>query len=86
MQLLTTSLFIGGLCALAEATNHSLQTQVSTITSTTSASSSELESIKTRVADVEREKRDLLSVVSRMKEDAASQDGMSLLHAEQDKS
>ncbi|KZV68448.1 hypothetical protein PENSPDRAFT_735917 [Peniophora sp. CONT] len=57
-----------------KATNHSLQTQVSTITTTTSASSSELEGLKARVADVEREKRDLLAVVSRMKEDAASQD------------
>ena len=65
-------------CACVETTNHSLQTQVSTITSTTSASSSELEGLKTRVADVEREKRDLLAVVSRMKEDAASQDGKSL--------
>ena len=39
-------------------------------------SSTELDSFKHKVEDIEREKRDLLGVVSRLKEDSAQRDGV----------
>lgn len=52
-----------------------LQTQLSSASSSHNASSVELDNLKTRVEDVEREKRDLVSIVSRLKEDCAQRDG-----------
>ncbi|KAI9435095.1 hypothetical protein H4582DRAFT_2080017 [Lactarius indigo] len=54
-----------------------LESQISTMNSSQSVSSTELDSFKHRVEDTEREKRDLLSVVSRLKEDSAQRDGSS---------
>lgn len=42
-----------------------------------SSSSTEIDSLKHRVEDTEREKRDLVGVVSRLKEDAAQREGES---------
>ena len=52
-----------------------LESQISTLNSSHSVSSTELDSFKHRVEDTEREKRDLLGVVSRLKEDSAQRDG-----------
>ena len=52
-----------------------LQTQLSSASSSHTASSAELGNLKTRVEDVEREKRDLVSIVSRLKEDCVQMDG-----------
>ena len=57
------------------ATRVALQTQLSSTSSTHNASSVELGNLKTRIEDVEREKRDLVSIVSRLKEDCAQRDG-----------
>ena len=58
-----------------------LQTQLSSASSSHSASSVELDNLKTRVEEVEREKRDLVSIVSRLKEDCAQRDGTKMLFA-----
>ena len=52
-----------------------LQTQLSSASSSHNTSSVELGNLKTRIEDVEREKRDLVSIVSRLKEDCAQRDG-----------
>ncbi len=56
-----------------------LQTQISRLSSTSSASSTELDDLKHRLQDSEREKRDLMGVVSRLKQDEAQRDGASPL-------
>lgn len=53
-----------------------LQTQLSSASSSHSASSAELGNLKTRIEDVEREKRDLVGIVGRLKEDCTQRDGM----------
>jgi nucleoprotein TPR len=55
-----------------------LESQISTLSSSKSISSTELDSFRHRVDDIEREKRDLLGVVSRLKEDSAQRDGVFL--------
>ena len=55
-----------------------LESQISTLSSSQSISSTELDSFRHRVDDIEREKRDLLGVVSRLKEDSAQRDGVFL--------
>lgn len=52
-----------------------LQTQLSSSSNSHNASSVELGNLKTRIEDVEREKRDLVGIVSRMREDCAQRDG-----------
>jgi len=37
-----------------------------------------MDNLKTRIEDVEREKRDLVSIVSRLKEDCVQRDGTKL--------
>ncbi|KAH9974884.1 hypothetical protein BGW80DRAFT_1444514 [Lactifluus volemus] len=51
-----------------------LESQLSTLNSSQSISSTELDSFRHKVEDTEREKRDLLGVVSRLKEDGAQRD------------
>ncbi|KAH9992148.1 hypothetical protein BJV77DRAFT_1067895 [Russula vinacea] len=51
-----------------------LETQITSLSSSQSFSSTEIDSFKHRVEDIEREKRDLLGVVSRLKEDSAQRD------------
>ena len=55
-----------------------LESQISTLNSSQSVSSTELGSFRHRVDDIEREKRDLLGVVSRLKEDSSQRDGVFL--------
>ena len=62
------------LCCLASSKSN-LESQLSTMSSSQSVSSTELDSFRHRVDDIEREKRDLLGVVSRLKEDSAQRDG-----------
>jgi hypothetical protein len=57
-----------------------LESQISTLSSSQSISSTELDSFRHRVDDIEREKRDLLGVVSRLKEDSAQRDGVFLFY------
>ena len=57
--------------------NAALREQLKALTSSQSVSSSELESLKTRVEDTEREKRDLVNVISRLKQEGTQQEGMS---------
>ena len=52
-----------------------MQAQVTSLTDSKSASSSEVDALKHRVEDTEREKRDLVGVVSRLKQEGAQQDG-----------
>lgn len=48
----------------------SVEAQLSQVSSAHVSSSQELESLRRRVDEVEREKRDLLGVISRLKDDA----------------
>ncbi|KAG9227404.1 Protein mlp1 [Pleurotus ostreatus] len=54
--------------------NAALREQLKTLTSSQSVSSSELESLKSRVEDTEREKRDLVNVISRLKQEGTQQE------------
>lgn len=49
------------------------------VTTSQTSSSSEVELLKNRINDTEREKRDLVGVVDRLKEDSAMRDGTLLL-------
>ncbi|KAI0953616.1 hypothetical protein AcW1_007790 [Taiwanofungus camphoratus] len=51
-----------------------LQAQITTLSTTQSASSTEVDTLKHRVEDTEREKRDLITVVSRLKEDGVQRE------------
>ncbi|KAG6891509.1 hypothetical protein C0992_005042 [Termitomyces sp. T32_za158] len=51
-----------------------LQTQIQDLLSSQNASSSEVEVLKRRVEDTEREKRDLVAVITRLKQDGIQQD------------
>ncbi|EPQ51089.1 hypothetical protein GLOTRDRAFT_66309 [Gloeophyllum trabeum ATCC 11539] len=55
-------------------TNKELQRQIATLSNSQSSSSTEVLSLRQRVEDVEREKRDLVLVVSRLKEDGAQRE------------
>lgn len=52
-----------------------LQAQLTAISSTQTTSSAEVDALKHRVEDTEREKRDLIGIVSRLKEDATQREG-----------
>ena len=56
-----------------------LQTQLSSASNSHNASSVELGNLKTRIGDVEREKRDLIGVINRLKEDSVQRDGTKYL-------
>ncbi|KAG2753160.1 hypothetical protein P692DRAFT_20797402 [Suillus brevipes Sb2] len=51
-----------------------LEAQISNLSTSQSSSSTELDQLKHRVEDAEREKRDLMGVVNRLKEDATQRD------------
>ncbi|KAG6853933.1 hypothetical protein C0991_012425 [Blastosporella zonata] len=57
------------------ASQTSLQMQLQNISNSQSASSSEVDTLKRRVEDTEREKRDLVGVISRLKQDSAQREG-----------
>lgn len=52
-----------------------LQTQINSLSTSQSSSSTELDTLRHRVEDTEREKRDLVGVVSRLKEDSSQREG-----------
>lgn len=52
-----------------------LQAQITTLKDSQSSSSSEVDALKHRVEDTEREKRDLVGVISRLKQEGAQQEG-----------
>lgn len=54
-----------------------LQARLTAISSTQTTSSAEVDALKHRVEDTEREKRDLIGIVSRLKEDATQREGTS---------
>ncbi|KAI0338862.1 hypothetical protein BDW22DRAFT_1362157 [Trametopsis cervina] len=56
------------------ASRNELQAQLVSITTSRSATSTEAELLKQRVDDTEREKRDLIGVISRLKEDATQRE------------
>lgn len=58
------------------ASRNSLQVELTSLTTSRSATSSEAELLKQRVDDTEREKRDLVTVISRLKEDATQREGL----------
>lgn len=53
-----------------------LQTQLATLSTSQSSSSTEVENLKRRVDDTEREKRELVGVISRLKDESSQRDGM----------
>ena len=52
-----------------------LQAQITALSTSQSSSSTEVDTLKHRVEDTEREKRDLVGVVSRLKEDSSQREG-----------
>ncbi|OAX41397.1 hypothetical protein K503DRAFT_502353 [Rhizopogon vinicolor AM-OR11-026] len=56
------------------ASNRNLEAQLANLSTSQSTSSTELDQLKHRVEDSEREKRDLIGVVNRLKEDATQRD------------
>ena len=57
-----------------------LQAQLSTLSTSQTSSSAEVETLKQRVQDTEREKRDLIGIVSRLKEDSTQREGVLANH------
>ena len=51
-----------------------LQAQLNAVSSTQTSSSAEVQTLKQRIEETEREKRDLMGVVSRLQDDAAQRD------------
>jgi len=64
------------LLGLVEAKN-SLQVQITELSTSKSSSSEEVENLKHRVDDTEREKRDLVGVISRLKQETSQREGES---------
>ncbi len=58
-----------------------LQTQLTTLSSSQSSMSSEVETLRRRVDDTEREKRDLVGVISRLKDEGTQRDGQNNNHS-----
>jgi hypothetical protein len=52
-----------------------LQAQISNLSTSQSSSSTEVDNLKHRVEDTEREKRDLVGVISRLKQDNSQREG-----------
>lgn len=65
----------GALTPCEAASQTSLQTQIQDLLNSQNTSSSEVEALKRRVEDTDREKRDLVAVVSRLKQDGMQKDG-----------
>ena len=56
---------------------NSLQVQITELSTSKSSSSEEVENLKHRVDDTEREKRDLVGVISRLKQETSQREGES---------
>lgn len=52
-----------------------LQEQLTTLSTSQSSASNEVENLKRRVEDTEREKRELIGVISRLKDEGTQRDG-----------
>jgi nucleoprotein TPR len=65
--------------SLSAASEASLQVEVTRLASQNTTSSAELDGSKRQIEDVEREKRDLLGVISRLKQENTERDGLSRL-------
>ena len=61
-------------CTRSAADRAKLQAQLDALSNTQTSSSVEVQQLKQRVEETEREKRDLMGVVSRLQEDAAQRD------------
>lgn len=59
----------------------SFKTEITSLSNSQSSSSSEVEALKHRVEDTEREKRDLVGVISRLKQESSQRDGKSQSHS-----
>lgn len=57
------------------ASQNELQTRITGLASSQTSSSREAEELKHRLEDAEREKRDLINVISRLKQDGSERDG-----------
>jgi nucleoprotein TPR len=66
--------FIGGF-PITVSSQAALQAQISTLSTSQSSSSTEVDNLKRRVEDTEREKRDLVGVISRLKQDSSQREG-----------
>ena len=62
------------------ASQATLQSQISTLNSSQSTRSSELDTLRGRIEETEREKRDLVIVVDRLKSDGVQAEGMVAYH------
>ena len=58
-----------------EAAKGRLQEQLTTLSTSQSSASNEVEILKRRVEDSEREKRELIGVISRLKDESTQHDG-----------
>lgn len=56
-------------------TKGKLQEQLTTLSTSQASASTEAETLKRRVEDTEREKRELIGVISRLKEEGTQRDG-----------
>jgi len=52
-----------------------LQEQLTTLSTSQASASTEAETLKRRVEDTDREKRELIGVISRLKEEGTQRDG-----------
>jgi len=57
-------------------TKNTLQSQIATLSSSQSTSSTEVETLRRRADDTDREKRELVGVISRLKDESSQRDGM----------
>lgn len=60
-----------------QASHNALQSQLASLSSSQTSRSSELDVLRTRVEEVEREKRELVGVVDRLRSDGTQAEGMS---------
>lgn len=58
------------------ASQSALQSQITALEATRASSTGEVDKLRKRVDDVEREKRDLVGIISRLKQENESREGM----------
>jgi nucleoprotein TPR len=71
--------FFASLIDLQVASQASLRAEIAILSTSQSSSSTELDSLRRLTEDTEREKRDLIGVISRLKQESTDQDGQFLL-------
>ena len=69
---------INGVAGVIAVSQAALQSQIASLSTSQSSSSTEVDSLKHRVEDTEREKRDLVVVISRLKQEGAQREGTKL--------